>query len=370
MHQGGKGTIRVENIVKRYGQVSVVDKVSFGVSQGEFVSLLGPSGCGKTTTLRMIAGFVEATSGLVEIHGVDMTHLAPEKRDVGFVFQNYALWPHMNVAQNIAFGLKLRKKSRNFIQNKIEEVLDTTGLNGYESRLPRQLSGGQQQRVALARALSLEPTLLLMDEPLSNLDRALRVTMRRELKELQARIKMTTLYVTHDQEEALSMSDRVVVMKAGRVEQIATPFELYERPATAFVADFVGITNFLNGEIVGVQEEGNSKGEISYEIQLNSSDRVIAKTTMALAVGSRVNLLIRPERLILSQTALEGDNIMHGTVEAAEYFGATVRYSVRLLKGEILRAEIHNFEHFLATGTPVWVRIDPDYLRLIADERR
>jgi len=366
-----KGAIRVENIVKRYGQVTVIDKISFSVKQGEFVSLLGPSGCGKTTTLRMIAGFVEATQGLIEIHGVDMTHLAPEKRDVGFVFQNYALWPHMNVADNIAFGLKLRKKSRNFIRNKIEEVLDTTGLNGYENRLPRQLSGGQQQRVALARALALEPTLLLMDEPLSNLDRALRVTMRRELKELQARIKMTTLYVTHDQEEALSMSDRVVVMQGGRVEQIATPFELYERPATAFVADFVGITNFLTGEIAGEGAGGLAKegeDEKYYQICLDSGAKLQAKTVKVFKPGQRVNLLIRPERLILSQQLLGGDNTMAGTICAAEYFGATVRYSVQLPKGEILRVEMHNFEHFIAVGTPIWIKIDPNYLRLITDE--
>jgi len=365
--------IKVGNMSKRYGSLIVVDKVSFSVQQGEFVSLLGPSGCGKTTTLRIIAGFVAATDGVIEIHGKNMTHLPPEKRGVGFVFQNYALWPHMSVADNIAFGLKLRRKNRHIIKNKIEEVLEITGLSGYETRLPRQLSGGQQQRVALARALALEPSLLLMDEPLSNLDRALRVTMRRELKELQARIKMTTLYVTHDQEEALSMSDRVVVMKGGRVEQIATPFELYEHPATTFVADFVGITNFLTGKIVGkatnMPSSTKHKGEEEeyYHIHLISGATVQAKASGMLNPGQIVNLTIRPERLNLSTNPITGDNVLQGMVCAAEYFGATVRYKLRLEQGILLHAEMHNFEHFIANGTPVWIKIDPDYLRLVTD---
>ena len=209
--------IRVDGLFKQYGRMTAVNDVSFDVGQGEFVSLLGPSGCGKTTTLRMIAGFIMPSGGAIHVNGREVTHLPPEKRDVGFVFQNYALWPHMTVAENVAFGLKLRKRSKSFVRQKIEESLAITGLSGYEARLPRQLSGGQQQRVALARALALEPQLLLMDEPLSNLDRALRVTMRRELKQLQSRLNMTTLYVTHDQEEALSMSDRVVIMSGGEI---------------------------------------------------------------------------------------------------------------------------------------------------------
>jgi putative spermidine/putrescine transport system ATP-binding protein len=355
-------SIQVEGITKRYGAMTAVDNVSFDVGQGEFVSLLGPSGCGKTTTLRMIAGFVDPSGGLLRVRGRDVTHLPPEKRDLGFVFQNYALWPHMTVAENVAFGLKLRKKNRNFIRDKVAEALTTTGLSGYENRLPRQLSGGQQQRVALARALALEPQVLLMDEPLSNLDRALRVTMRRELKELQARMKMTTLYVTHDQEEALSMSNRVVIMNKGQVEQVAAPFELYENPATGFVADFVGITNFLGGIVASAEGGG-------VEVKLGSGQMLRAVTKQPVALGTKVRALIRPERVKLKTTAADGDNILTGQVVLAEYFGALLRYSVRLDSGDILRAEVHNFDNFIESGSRVWICVSPEHLRLIPDER-
>lgn len=353
--------IQVSGVVKRYGATTAVDDVSFNVAQGEFVSLLGPSGCGKTTTLRMIAGFVEPTAGAFRVNDRDVTRLPPEKRELGFVFQNYALWPHMTVAENVGFGLKLRKKSRTFISEKIAESLSVTGLSGYEDRLPRELSGGQQQRVALARALALEPQVLLMDEPLSNLDRALRVTMRRELKELQARMKMTTLYVTHDQEEALSLSNRVVIMNKGKVEQIAAPYELYENPATSFVADFVGITNFLEGSAVGV--DGGSTG---VRLRTGQVLRAVAKT--AVKPGAEVRALIRPERVTLTTTPVEGENVLSGQVILSEYFGAVLRYSVRLDGGEILRAEVHNFDGFVETGAKVWICVLPEHLRVIPQE--
>lgn len=355
--------IQVQGVLKRYGAVNAVDDVSFNVTPGEFVSLLGPSGCGKTTTLRMIAGFDEPSGGVIRVHGREVTHLPPEKRDLGFVFQNYALWPHMTVAENVAFGLKLRKKSAAFIKNKIAETLSVTGLTGYEDRLPRQLSGGQQQRVALARALALEPRVLLMDEPLSNLDRALRVTMRRELKELQTRMKMTTLYVTHDQEEGLSMSNRVVVMNGGKVEQIAAPYELYENPATSFVADFVGITNFLNGVVVGSETD-------RLKIELASGIVIDAAAKKPTQKGSAVRILMRPERVVLSTTPLEGRNVMTGQVMLSEYFGALLRYSVRLDNGDLLRSEVHNFDHFIENGSRVWINVQPEHLRVIPQEWR
>ncbi|MGI6853834.1 ABC transporter ATP-binding protein [Mesorhizobium sp. 1B3] len=353
--------IQVLEVMKRYGAATAVDHVSFNVAQGEFVSLLGPSGCGKTTTLRMIAGFIAPTGGALRVHDRDVTHLPPNKRDLGFVFQNYALWPHMTVAENVGFGLKLRKKSRAFIRDKIAESLSVTGLSGYEDRLPRQLSGGQQQRVALARALALEPQVLLMDEPLSNLDRALRVTMRRELKELQARMKMTTLYVTHDQEEALSLSNRVVIMNKGRVEQIAAPYELYENPATSFVADFVGVTNFLEGVASGV--DGRAIG-----VKLSSGQvlRAIAKETVTS--GTEVRALIRPERVTLMTASIEGENVLTGRVILSEYFGAVLRYSVRLDSGDVLRSEVHNFDGFIEDGAKVWIRVLPEHLRVIPQE--
>ncbi|MCR8548895.1 ABC transporter ATP-binding protein [Salipiger sp. P9] len=352
--------IQVDAIQKLYGTMKAVDDVSFSVAPGEFVSLLGPSGCGKTTSLRMIAGFIEPSGGSIRVHGRDVTHLPPEKRDVGFVFQNYALWPHMTVAENVAFGLKLRRKSRREIAAKIEESLSVTGLSGYEDRLPKQLSGGQQQRVALARALALEPELLLMDEPLSNLDRALRVTMRRELKELQARMKMTTLYVTHDQEEALSMSNRVVIMNGGRVEQIARPYELYETPASSFVADFVGITNFFEGTLMRCAEDWD-------EVRLASGQVLHARAGAGQGgqPGDAVRALIRPERVTLLSGPEEGANILRGQVMLAEYFGAVLRYSVRLDSGETLRLEVHNFDAILENGTPVHVRVPPEHLRVL-----
>lgn len=354
-------SIQVQGITKRYGTMTAVENVSFNVAEGEFVSLLGPSGCGKTTTLRMIAGFVDPSGGVLRVHGRDVTRLPPEKRDLGFVFQNYALWPHMTVLENVAFGLKLRKKSRDFIQDKVRESLKITGLSGYESRLPRELSGGQQQRVALARALALEPRVLLMDEPLSNLDRALRVIMRRELKELQAQMKMTTLYVTHDQEEALSMSNRVVIMNKGRVEQVAAPFELYESPATGFVADFVGITNFLEGTISEYQN-----GYV--QVRLKSGQSLLAAQKTPALKGTKVRALVRPERVVLSKTILEGENVLSGRVILAEYFGALLRYSIRLENGDILRAEVHNFDNFIENGTEVWIQVSADHVRLIPDE--
>ncbi|WP_413733649.1 ABC transporter ATP-binding protein [Sodalis sp. RH21] len=354
--------IQVNSIVKRYGNAIAVNGVSFNVKQGEFVSLLGPSGCGKTTTLRMIAGFVEASGGTIKVHGRDVTHLPPEKRNVGFVFQNYALWPHMTVAENVAFGLRLRKKNQAFIRQKIEDSLGVVGLAGYESRLPRQLSGGQQQRVALARALALEPELLLMDEPLSNLDRALRVSMRRELKELQSKMKMTTLYVTHDQEEALSMSNRVVIMNKGNIEQIAAPHELYESPGSAFVADFVGITNFLEGHIV---EHGAGYSTLCLQPGLT----IRTTKPVSIQAGRRIMGLLRPEKLkVITGAPPAAENILQGRIVLSEYYGAVVRYSILTGENKIFRAEVHNIDKVYENGTPVWMRIEPDFLRVIPFE--
>jgi putative spermidine/putrescine transport system ATP-binding protein len=353
--------IQVEGICKRYGHVSAVNDVSFDVRQGEFVSLLGPSGCGKTTTLRMIAGFVLASEGRIQINGRDVTSLPPEKRDVGFVFQNYALWPHMTVAENVAFGLKLRKRSRASIRSKVEESLAITGLSGYEARLPRQLSGGQQQRVALARALALEPQLLLMDEPLSNLDRALRITMRRELKKLQQRLNMTTLYVTHDQEEALSMSDRVVIMKGGEIARIARPVEVYEDPQSEFVADFVGTTNFFDGVVVELA------GDVA-TVQVSPSLTLSVGNHIGVVSGAKVRVLLRPERIRILPERRNGPNMLSATVDFIEYFGPIVRYTVVLSSGESLYIEAHNINGSARIGETVWMSIDPDHFRLIDRE--
>ncbi len=350
--------IQVEGVCKRYGHVSAVNDVSFDVRHGEFVSLLGPSGCGKTTTLRMIAGFVMASDGHIRINGRDVTYLPPERREVGFVFQNYALWPHMTVAENVAFGLKLRKRDKAFIRNKVEESLAVTGLSGFEGRLPRQLSGGQQQRVALARALALEPQLLLMDEPLSNLDRALRVAMRRELKKLQQRLNMTTLYVTHDQEEALSMSDRVVIMSGGEIVRVARPLEVYEDPQSEFVADFVGTTNFFDG-IVSDIGEGVATVKVGETLTLRVGNRISA------APGSAVRVLLRPERVRILAERREGANMLAARVDFIEYYGPTLRYTVVLPGGEALFVEAHDIHGSAQIGETVWLSIEPDHFRLI-----
>ncbi|MCU0987095.1 MAG: ABC transporter ATP-binding protein, partial [Acetobacteraceae bacterium] len=242
-------SLHLEQLTKRFGSHLAVDHLDLTVGQGEFVSLLGPSGCGKTTTLQMIAGFVEPSGGRILLGGTDLAGVAPARRGLGIVFQSYALFPHMTVAENVAFGLEMRRIARAERDRRVRETLALVGLGGFEDRFPRRMSGGQQQRVALARALVIEPSVLLLDEPLSNLDAKLREEMQIELRQIQRRLGTTTVLVTHDQGEAMALSDRVVVMNAGRVEQIAPPHEAYERPATAFVASFLGKTNRLRGVV-------------------------------------------------------------------------------------------------------------------------
>src|SRR5688500_18384538 len=241
--------LSLNGLSKHYGDFYAVREVSLTIADGEFLVLLGPSGCGKTTTLRMIAGFIEPSAGHVRLAGQDVTLLPPWRRNAGMVFQSYALFPHMTVAQNVAFGLEMRKLSRADIERRLEEVLALVRLGGYGGRMPRQLSGGQHQRVALARALAIRPDVLLLDEPLSNLDAKLRQEVRVEIRELQRQLGLTTVMVTHDQEEALTMADRLVVMNEGSVRQVGTQRDLYERPADRFVAGFVGRTTFLAGSI-------------------------------------------------------------------------------------------------------------------------
>ncbi len=240
-------SLDIANLVRRYGDLKAVDDVSLSVADGEFLVLLGPSGCGKTTTLRMVAGFVEPTSGTIRLGDRDITDLPPWKRNAGLVFQSYALFPHLTVNQNVAFGLEMRKKPPAEIDREVAEALRLVRLGHLGDRLPRQLSGGQQQRVALARALAIRPDILLLDEPLSNLDAKLRQDVRVEIRELQRKLGLTTVMVTHDQEEALTMADRLVVMSEGRIRQIGTQQDLYERPADRFVADFVGRSTFSKG---------------------------------------------------------------------------------------------------------------------------
>jgi putative spermidine/putrescine transport system ATP-binding protein len=301
------------------GGVAVQD-FNLDVARGEFVSFLGPSGCGKTTTLRMIAGFEKPTSGTITVDDKDITYKAPNQRNVGMVFQSYALFPNMSVADNVGFGLKVRKQPKATIEKKVGELLETINLADRGSRYPWQLSGGQQQRVALARALAIEPQVLLLDEPLSALDAKIRIVLRKEIRAIQRQLGITTVYVTHDQEEALSLSDRVVVMSDGRIEQIGTPSQIYNFPATAFVASFVGTLNLVSAGVIDA-----SAGRLSIDGQEIRATQV---TTDASRDG-KVTLALRPEGISLGEGE-PGANRLTGTVEDINFLGSIVRIRVRL----------------------------------------
>jgi putative spermidine/putrescine transport system ATP-binding protein len=335
--------LSLNGLSKHYGDFYAVREVSLTIADGEFLVLLGPSGCGKTTTLRMVAGFIEPSAGHVRLAGQDVTLLPPWKRNAGMVFQSYALFPHMTVAQNVAFGLEMRKLPRADIERRVEEVLALVRLGGYGGRLPRQLSGGQQQRVALARALAIRPDVLLLDEPLSNLDAKLRQEVRVEIRELQRQLGLTTVMVTHDQEEALTMADRLVVMNEGAVRQVGTQRDLYERPADRFVAGFVGRSTFLAGTI-------------------EAPDRFRSKGGLVLAcAGGRPGpalLALRPERVESAAATLAGlDNSLSGTVEFVSYLGALIDIHVRLSPEDRLVVQIANREGGFTpdVGQPVHV---------------
>ena len=323
--------IRLVDLEKRFGAVRAVDGVSLDVRAGEFFSLLGPSGCGKTTTLRMIGGFEMPTAGRILLRGRDITHDPPDKRPVNMVFQQYALFPHLDVAGNVAFGLQRKKVDKSQITMRVGEALDLVRLQGYQRRRPSELSGGQQQRVALARALVNRPNVLLLDEPLGALDLKLRRQLQIELKRIQAEVGITFVYVTHDQEEALTMSDRIAVMHQGRVEQLGTPEELYERPQTRFVADFIGTTNLLRGSVESVDA-----GTALVRLDGGDACRVAAADLQA---GRTVELSIRPESIALKRsngTSPGGVGPLRAQVEQVAYLGGAVQYQVRTHGGVTL----------------------------------
>ena len=320
----GSAEISLIDLEKWFGAVRAVDGVSLEIRPGEFFSLLGPSGCGKTTTLRMIGGFESPTGGRILLRGRDITHDPPDKRPVNMVFQQYALFPHLDVAGNIGFGLRRKKVDRKQIDLRVAEALDLVRLQGYEKRKPSELSGGQQQRVALARALVNRPTVLLLDEPLGALDLKLRRQLQIELKRIQSEVGITFVYVTHDQEEALTMSDRIAVMHLGRVEQLGTPEELYERPASRFVADFIGTTNLLTGAIESVAD-----GAAVVRLDGGDACRVAARD---LAAGQTIELSIRPESILLKRSngsTPDGAEPLRAQVEQVAYMGGSVQYQVR-----------------------------------------
>ena len=321
--------LQLSGLTKAYGDFRAVSGVDLDIRQGELVVLLGPSGCGKTTTLRMIAGFVAPTAGEIRLGGKDVTRQPPWKRNTGLVFQSYALFPHLTVADNVAFGLRMRKLPPSQIAAKLKEVLRLVRLEGLADRLPRELSGGQQQRVALARALVIEPDILLLDEPLSNLDAKLRHEVRVEIRELQKALGLTTVMVTHDQEEALTMADRLVVMSHGEVQQVGSQRDLYENPANTFVAGFVGRTNFLHGS---VEKPGLFRSESGLAIRCDEGSAARGRT-----------LALRPERLSLAPAPVAGaDNCLPATVEFASYLGGIMEYYVRLTPQDRLMVQAPN----------------------------
>ena len=321
--------LQLTALTKMYGDFRAVAGVDLDIGEGELVVLLGPSGCGKTTTLRMIAGFIAPTAGEIRLGGQDITRQPPWKRNTGLVFQSYALFPHLTVAENVAFGLQMRKFPQPQIAAKLVEVLRLVRLEGLAERLPRELSGGQQQRVALARALVIEPDILLLDEPLSNLDAKLRQEVRVEIRELQRKLGLTTVMVTHDQEEALTMADRLVVMSEGKVQQVGSQRELYENPANTFVAGFVGRTNFLRGR---TETPGLFRSESGLSIRCPEG----------APANGRV-LALRPERLSLATAPVAGvANCFPGTVEFASYLGGILEYYVRLTPQDRLMVQSPN----------------------------
>jgi len=302
------------------GGVVAVEDFDLDAVRGEFVSFLGPSGCGKTTTLRMIAGFEKPTGGTITVDGKDITYRPPNQRNVGMVFQSYALFPNMSVADNIGFGLKVRKRPKSDIDRRVGELVELMHLEGRADRFPWQLSGGQQQRVALARALAIEPQVLLLDEPLSALDAKIRIVLRKEIRSIQRQLGITTVYVTHDQEEALSLSDRVVVMSEGHIEQIGTPSEIYNFPSTAFVASFVGTLNLVNAGVIDA-----ASGRLSIDGQEVRTSKVITDA----GGDGRVTLAVRPEGISLGEGD-SGSNRVHGSVEDINFLGSIVRIRIRL----------------------------------------
>lgn len=341
--------LTLNHLVKRYGEISVVKDVSLAIGEGEFVSLLGPSGCGKTTILRMVAGLIEPSGGTIHIGDRDVTALPPNKRNIGLVFQSYALFPHLTVFENVAFGLRRKGENGKRLDDRVSEALKLVRLEGYGARYPRQLSGGQQQRVAMARAIAPRPSVLLFDEPLSNLDAKLRDEMQIELKRLQRELNITTLFVTHDQAEALSLSDKVCVMQDGIIQQFAAPEEIYRRPATAFVASFIGKPNRLRG----VVKDGAVAIDGGLSMEADAS---------TLPEGQAVEVFIRQEAIALAAEARQGVNSIAGTIALRSFSGAQVQYVVHVAGGHELVAEAASAgpASNLSQGEAVFLEIKPE----------
>ncbi len=349
--------ITIRGLSKSFGvgsaRFAAVSDIDLEVKDNQFVTLLGPSGCGKTTTLRLIAGYILPDRGTIEVGGRLLSSpdgvVPPEARGMGMVFQNYAVWPHKTVFENVVFGLRLRRIPAAAARRKVEEMLGLLNLAGLEGRYPSELSGGQQQRVALARSLVVEPSILLLDEPLSNLDAKLRERMRTELKDLQRRTGITFVYVTHDQSEALALSDQVAVISAGRLQQCGTPFEVYARPSNRFVAEFMGLVNLLTGTVTDIAGGGCRVGlEAGFSLEVGMLDE--------LEPGASVDVAIRPENIRLALPGAAGASGA-AMISSQVFLGNIREYSVRLRSGQVLRVQTHPLQHF-EVGDPVAVEID------------
>ena len=314
--------LSISHVTKKFGDTVVVDDFNLDIEKGEFVSFLGPSGCGKTTTLRMVAGFEIPTSGKIMLDGADITDKAPNQRNVGMIFQSYALFPNMTVAQNIGFGLRIRKESEAMIKQRVDEMVNLINLEKHANKYPYQLSGGQQQRVSLARALAIHPQVLLLDEPLSALDAKIRISLRAEIRAIQKKLGITAIFVTHDQEEALSISDRIVVMNVGVMEQVGTPFEIYNFPTTVFSANFVGSLNNSSAEVVDPAKGTISIDGVQFESAVDLNQR---------KKGDKVRVAIRPERLSFASDQKKA-NVVDATIENITFLGSVVRIQVTIGK--------------------------------------
>src|SRR5215475_10329241 len=344
--------LEVRELTKRYSPQVSVGPISFEVQEGEFFSLLGPSGCGKTTTLRCIAGFETLTEGSILLNGLPIEGQPPNRRNIGLVFQNYALFPHLTIFENVAFGLRLRRVGDAQLRQRVGHALELVGLPDLAARYPRQLSGGQQQRIAIARSVVLEPRILLFDEPLSNLDLKLRVAMRRELRELQRRLAKTAVYVTHDQGEALALSDRIVVMSNGRIEQIGSPREIYERPANTFVADFIGGSNLIDAVVVQV--------DAGATVIRSNGGLILRASRKVCGVGDRVVIMVRPERVrLIADDEAAVDNRLNARIKELTYLGQDLHLSIEVLPEQELTVVTRGCAGpGLAAGDNVVVAVD------------
>jgi len=354
--------VQFKGILKRFGKVVAVEKMDFDIEEGSLVTLLGPSGCGKTTLLRMVAGLEEPTEGDIFIKGNRINDTPIHKRNLGMIFQNYALFPHKTIFDNVAFGLKYRDVSKEEIKTKVTRALEMVRLPGVEHRMPSQLSGGQQQRIAMARAIVIEPDVLLMDEPLSALDENLREEMRREVDNLQQMLGVTTIFVTHDQREALSMSDKILVMKDGRKQQEGSPESVYNEPANHFVADFLGHSNFIRGEVVGVDDQ-------RVNVKIETGDVLFAENKGGFSVGDQVEMIVRAQRFDAFPKdefePVEGLNHFQGRIRDRSYMGGEVSYFIELGTDREIHVISMMRTRIYETGEAVSVQVAPHHCHLI-----